>query len=183
LQESLITLKKLTTYIVLILFTYNLAGYYVVFKGWQNTIRFQIRNQIRQESRLLKPEVLTFSKTDLIENKIDLEWEKDDEFCYNNSMYDVVSRTESTDSITFTCINDRREMKLIRQFQAYADQQHNHSRSNPFKILENLVKDYCSNQQIAEYYRDGIPLNKPRIKVSLHHTFSDVISPPPKRFI
>jgi hypothetical protein len=179
-------LKKLLTYIVLILFVYNLAGYYIVFKGWQNGIRQQIRYQIRHDLKLSEIEVLTFSKDDLQQNKIILEWEKDKEFCYNDNMYDVVSSKETADSITFICINDRREKQLIDQFQAYVNQQHDNTpskRSNPFKTLENLVKDYCSDLPVVQNYRDGITINKPRIRVSLPDIFLDVLSPPPKAIV
>ena len=179
-------MKKLLSYIVLILFIYNLAGYYIVFKGWQNGIRKQIRYQIRNDIKLLEIEVLTFSKADLLQNKVILEWEKDKEFRFNDNMYDVVSRKETTDSITFVCINDRKEKKLIDQFQAHVNQQQDNAmskRPNPFKILEKLVKDYCSDQTDLQNYRDGITIYKPQTIVSLPDTFLDVLSPPPKAIV
>lgn len=179
-------LKKLLAYIVLILFTYNLAGYYVVFKGWQKGIRSQIKEQIRHDSKLSDIEVLTFSKADLKQKRIALEWEKEDEFRFNGNMYDVVSRNESSDSITFTCINDRKEKKLIDQFQAFVNQQHNNvpsKHSNPFKILENLVKDYCTQQAILQNCKEGIIIYKPELNVYLPNTYIEVLSPPPRMFV
>lgn len=179
-------MKKLTAYIVLILFIYNLIGYYIVFKGWQTGIRYEIKAQIRHNSKSATYQTFKFSKADLSQKKIVLEWEKDDEFCFEQNMYDVKSRKETADSITFICINDRKEKKLIDQLQAYVNQQHNNTqskRSNPFKIFDNLVKDYCAAQLVIKNIDKGITFNKPSSSPHFYSAFLEVLSPPPKDFI
>jgi hypothetical protein len=182
----IIYLKKLLAYIVLILFIYNLAGYYIVFRGWQTGIRCQIKKQIRSDSKNAGYDVLKFSKSDLLQKKIILEWEKDDEFCFNENMYDVKSKIETTDSITFICFNDRKEKKLIDQLQTWVNQQHENTpsdRSNPFKIIDNLVKDYCHEHQFVLNIEDGISINKFAPDVLPYDTFIEVLSPPPRQII
>jgi hypothetical protein len=179
-------LKKLLTYIVLILFIYNLAGYYIVYKGWQKGIRQQIKYQIGHGLKLSEIEVLAFSKADLQTKTIILEWENDDEFRYNNYMYDVVSSKETNDSIVLLCINDHKEKKLLDQFEAYVNQQQDNSsskHSKPFKILEDLIKDYCYPQKVVQNYREGKIINNPGIEVLITDTFIDVLSPPPKLIV
>jgi hypothetical protein len=179
-------LKKLLTYIVLILFTNNLAGYYIVYKGWQQGLRQQIKYQIIHGLKLSEIEVLKFSKTDLQSKIVILEWEKEDELRYNDYMYDVVSRKETNDSIVLLCINDHKEKKLIDQFEAYVNQQQDNStskHSKPLKILEDLNKEYFHPQKAVQNYRDGITIDNPGIEVFITDTFIDVLSPPPKLIV
>ena len=52
--------------------------------------------------------MLSFAKADLHL----IEWEHDQEFEYQHTMYDVVRQEESKDSITYYCIKDHEESKL-----------------------------------------------------------------------
>jgi hypothetical protein len=52
--------------------------------------------------------MLSFAKAELHL----IEWEHDQEFEYQHTMYDVVRQDESKDSITYYCIKDHEESKL-----------------------------------------------------------------------
>jgi hypothetical protein len=176
-------LKKLLSYIILVLFVYNLAGYYVVFKGWQTGIRYQIKKQLRSDFQKGSYDVLKFSKSDIALKKVILDWEKDDEFCYGNSMYDVKSIKETPDSIFYTCINDRREKQLIDRLQAHILQHHENIPSrlaNPYKIIDDQVKDYFIEHSINLNVKESIALSRSDTDEAVLSIYIEILSPPPE---
>lgn len=80
---------------------------------WQINWRKQIRKELKAEVKKNYLIKLTFCKNDLQSKKITLQFIKKDEFRYNNSMYDVVDKLESNDSLTYVCFLDLKEMIQI----------------------------------------------------------------------
>jgi hypothetical protein len=96
-----------------------------VFKIAQHKIQKSIEKLIEQQipNRFLHK--ITIDKTDTQS----LKWEKADrEFWHQGKMYDVVRSTNSSQSITYYCIQDTKETQLVHNFQKQQEQnQQEHS--------------------------------------------------------
>lgn len=74
-----------------------------------------IRKEVKERiiAGMDKEDLTTFRLS--IEDAERLHWHHDREFEYLGEMYDVVSRTETTDSVILTCWWDRAESEVHRQ--------------------------------------------------------------------
>lgn len=59
---------------------------------------------------------LTFSREDLDNNVVNLEWEESHEFRYKGGMYDIAKRQKTTDSVYFWAKRDYEEEEAIQAF-------------------------------------------------------------------
>ncbi len=110
--------KKTLAIFLLGLFLFNTSGYYIVFKWNQAIVRSGMREMINSGSfgndytiiRICNP-LLTkgFRKV----NK--------DEFLYQGRMYDILQEMHTGDTTIYYCINDKKEEKLVSQFNKTRD--------------------------------------------------------------
>lgn len=145
--------------------------------NWRKQIRRELKSEIKSR-HLIK---LTFSKKDLQEKNISLIFVKEDEFRYNNMMYDVVTIDQTADSVTYTCYQD---IKEILQISALIG-----SFTNSGTFLPKFVD---LKSQILSFIYYIITLNTisifftPQLLQSFYHSssiifiISDVPEPPPK---
>jgi hypothetical protein len=88
-----------------------------------------------------------------------LNWEKDDEFEFESQMYDVVEKTSSADSVSFTCWKDDEESKLKRQmksFVARALDRDPGNNCNQFLIAKFIKTLYCDPGKRTEIYKNPV---------------------------
>lgn len=112
-------------------------GYFIVFKLSQLQIKEAIKTDIQNGVINNELSVIVIKKADIAK----LEWEEENEFEYEGSMYDVIDQKEGADAITFYCINDSKEFSLICGLD---DHIKNHvSSSKPIK--ENSTKSITEN--------------------------------------
>ncbi len=76
---------------------------------WKNQIRRELKSEVKKNHLI----TLAFSKTDLRKKSIHLQFIRNDEFRFNNQMYDIVHKTETKDSISYVCYLDLKEMLQI----------------------------------------------------------------------
>mgnify|MGYP005844879357 CR=1 FL=1 len=103
--------KSIILLIITILLIDNLRPLYLTL--WQLNWKAHIRKELKLEvknNHLLK---LTFSKFDLNNKIVNLKFIRNDEFFYNNQMYDIVRTMETKDSISYVCYLDLKEMLQI----------------------------------------------------------------------
>ncbi|MBI5326289.1 MAG: hypothetical protein HZB41_13625 [Ignavibacteriae bacterium] len=172
---------------MLILITvFHICGFCFVFVLVQKSHRKYIKNIIRKE--LTQTEILKFSKYDLNSKKIHIVYVKEDEIRYNNSMYDIVSVKETTDSIYINCINDKEEEKLIAN---YLDNENKSDSNNNQSIYKNLkpfsvfvLNEFKKNHEFysikilqnengSDFY-NSIPLHLCSGKIYRNHYFMDL---------
>lgn len=105
--------RKLIFIFIAILLLFKIAGQYPIFKIRQTQIQQSIKNQIAQNIPNQFLDKITFDFQDITKVK----WEKiDKEFWYQGNLYDVL-RFEKTDkNITYYCIKDTKETKLVTDF-------------------------------------------------------------------
>lgn len=132
--------KKLTAYLLLIVFVYTSLGCYVSFFMQQQKIHKEIKCAIRHglpDNCLTKISVAPNSS----ESKL-LVWVKPGEFKYRGMMFDVVRKTtDEKGVIHYYCINDKQEKKIIDNLEKYfANNDLNTSHQNKSKSIYDFIK-------------------------------------------
>ncbi|MCL5991009.1 MAG: hypothetical protein M1419_02785 [Bacteroidetes bacterium] len=131
-------------------------------------------------SELVKQETLRFSKSDIKTGKIHIRYVKDDEIKIHNSMYDIISVNETSDSLFFTCINDKEEEKLIEKYMEKENSSDSKSRTSIFKIIKPFsVFVVTEMKSHFVLYSVSSPENKTGTDF-YKSIISDVLSPPPE---
>ena len=172
-------MKKALAILLLIVFTFNMAGYFIAFKIQQ----LEVRKEIKQQIKLGVPEGELIRITVNAANKHEFEWEHAREFHYKGSMYDVI-RKEVIDEATtiYYCINDTKESILFANLDEQVEQQmdtknKNHPEKNLFKILSGIFFQPHNTKWI---------LPQINIKINYHFSYNHsspalaIASPPPK---
>jgi hypothetical protein len=112
-------LRKLISILLLILFIYNICGYFVIFKGMQ----FEIKNNMKNLAvKALPDESFEIIKiaNDYKESK-NIRWLEKNEFIYKEKLYDIFRVKKDKDYTYYYCINDKSEEKLFANLQKQTD--------------------------------------------------------------
>jgi len=138
-------LRKSTAILLLILFIYNIFGFYYYFIYKQNSVRSEIKTQIKNNVPQNQLIVLKFTK----EQTTKLSFIKKNEFRLNGKMYDIVKTTIKNNIITYYCINDTQEEKLFENLNEQVSNNLNNilhkntSKKNHIKSIKDLfIKEY-----------------------------------------
>lgn len=142
-------LKKVTTFILLSTFLFNIAGYFITFKVLQYQVRKEIKREIKHQ---LSPSELTTIRINKA-NPEQISWEDEGkEFYYKGALYDIVNSTETGDSICYYCINDVQEELL-------------------FENLDEHINRYVTTDEFSKN-RSSKKLANPSIKLYFTHSVS-----------
>ena len=121
-------MKRLIAILFIVIILFNAFGHYFVF--WYN--RYALRSEMRVLTRggYFDKSGTTLRITD---PALDPTFKRigHDEFVYRGVLYDIISESRSGHTITFKCINDTKEEKLINNFHHYLDQMA--AQNNPSK--------------------------------------------------
>lgn len=175
-------MKKAISILLLGIFLFNTAGYYVFFKIAQLEIKKEIKKERKQSVNSQDLTIITFtnSETEAIH------WiEKNKEFIYNNQMYDIVRRSSTENEMTFYCINDKQEKKLFEHLEEQVLKQIEHNKNSKSdsskKNADNIVKTYFFEELAMSLFQTPTSYNF----IAYFKTYTSVdvlISTPPPRF-
>lgn len=178
-------LRKLITFIVILTFLLsNSIGVVIVYQQIKFYHKRTIREQIKKNNFSQVIELLSFSKKDLKDKSILIEFIEKNEFRFKGKLYDIISTQETEDSIFYKCINDTKEEELETVFVNYVV--NNEQRQD----LPVPIKQLLSSLQL-EYFLLNKFLNQPFLNLS-YFSFNSVYNPldlclitpdPPPRFI
>ena len=170
-------MKKYLASFIIILFLFNLFGYYLPYLLIRSSIKSEMKEKVKES---LPDEFLvkfSFPNKDL--KKI-VHWEEEGkEFEYNNEMYDVVRILRMGDTTMLFCLKDKDEKSLMANFEGL--------------VKKNLENDgRTKNLPVKELSKYNLDL-KPRIFPSFKRTefisqltdfytsqSLDINSPPPR---
>ncbi|MBS1494099.1 MAG: hypothetical protein JST55_11335 [Bacteroidetes bacterium] len=107
-------MKKLIVFILLSIFSFNFAGFAVMFFVEQRVIYFEMNEKIKEEQNL---ETISLTKE---EAKLYL-IEDEEELNINGKMYDIARHEDHGDKIIFYCINDEKEEHLFAKLESFFD--------------------------------------------------------------
>lgn len=175
-------MKKAISIVLLSIFLFNTAGYYVFFKMAQIEIKKEIKKELKLSVNSQDLTIITFtnSETEAIH------WvEKDKEFIHNNQMYDIVRRSSTDNETTLYCINDKQEKKLFEHLEEQVLKQIENNKNSKSdsskKNADNIIKTYFFEELTLSTFQKTVPYNF----ISYSKTYASVdvmISTPPPRF-
>jgi hypothetical protein len=86
--------------------------------------------------------------------KIRIQWIEDDEFRYQNKMYDVVSKETYADYVKFYCIEDEKESLLYSYFDKYFQKLINEDpgKEEDLEGFSNSLSQFYSKPVVFECY-------------------------------
>ena len=107
-------MKKLLISFILLIFIFNLFGYYIPYYAVLSLIRAEMSEKavdFRDEDAFTK---ISFDVSEVLKQVV---WtRKGKEFKYNNEMYDVVKAEINKNKVTYYCIHDKDEKELTQIF-------------------------------------------------------------------
>jgi len=176
--------KLLTYFITIVFILSNSIGVIIVYNQIKFYHKRTIKEQIKQNNFQEVTETLSFSKSDLKNKLVNLEFIEEYEFRYNGKLYDIITQWETDDSIYYKCINDTKEEELEEIFVNYVvNNNHRNDLPLPIKqLLNSLQIEYylVSNQKIYPQ------LNSSFITCSEYQNpldeFLSIPEPPPRIF-
>lgn len=173
--------KQVLAVLLLLVFLFNIMGYYFVFKVNQSLIHGDIRAMInsgfhREQFILVRVEN---PETNPGYKRLDI-----DEFVYCGKLYDIVNTSKSGNVLSFWCVNDKEEELLVGSFEkvlAFASIFGTHDKSKQILALLQGIISIALVKTVDEIIKPD--LNKINFPKYFSHFFShalDLGSPPPK---
>ncbi len=174
-------LKKVTVFILLGIFLFNTAGYFIAFKILQYQIQKEIKTEIKQQLDPSECTIITIPKHEL--NNI--AWEDEgEEFYYKEELYDIIRSTETKDSITFCCINDQKEEELLEKLNDHIDRhsiEHKSLKNRNAKKINNPVKKLFFEVASSSFLSiTNQSITFPSDYFYYTPVFIEIVSPPPE---
>ena len=112
-------IKEIISVFMLFLIISHGVIQFVIFKVFQAKYKTEIVEMMLNDISGIEIVSFKFDKNDLQTGKIRIQWIDDDEFRYQNRMYDVVTRESSNDFLNLYCIEDKNESLLYSYFDRY----------------------------------------------------------------
>ncbi|NOT51789.1 MAG: hypothetical protein HOP10_11000 [Chitinophagaceae bacterium] len=159
-------LRKLTAIIFILIFAFNVAGYYPLFKIKQQKIRKEVRKRIK--NAIPNEELTLFVFDTSSEEFKKIQWVEEHEFRYRGSMYDIVRQSSGENgTLSFYCINDEHEEKLFTSLYKYIEDlsggNENETENDSLKIIKDYLLYPCfyffSNDRNPGYPPVSFPLS------------------------
>lgn len=154
---------------------------FLVFKYQQNTIRKEIKSQIK--SGVDENELHIFEITPAFLKKI--KWTKaGKEFRINNRLFDVVKREHQNGKFVLKCINDIQETELFAQLENQIKNRLAQNEAND-DYYKNLAKDFVKNifvnQKVFQLFPNAINSKFAFIEFSSNYIRN--FFPPPNKIV
>ena len=141
-------MKRTFAYLFLFLYSYNLAGYLVVFSVRQDHVRSEIKRMLKEsvpQSDLLQ---LVFHTQSLEQGQYPLQWIEDHEFRYAGGMYDIVRSHTTGDSTYYLCVNDIQEEALFADLDSHVQREMG-SQSGRLDAFKDVFKESFVERHIV----------------------------------
>lgn len=151
-------MKKLFSILLLIIFSFNLGGYYLFFKIIQHTAHQRLVEQF-DNNQYNEEQIVEFKipiSLPYLINDIDGFKRVDGRFEHNGEIYKLIKRKYENDTLHILSIKDNEEKKLIRKFTDYANQTHDiPTQKKSHHGLVQLSKEYHNDSSISLRDRTG----------------------------
>jgi hypothetical protein len=177
-------MKKFLSIFLLVIFLFNLAGYFIVFKVIQYSVQQEMKVYLQKNSSDKETEIITIPTIEIASPSSRIKFTDDDEFIYNGKLYDIISSKSSNGYTTFYCMNDKQEEQLYSTLKDHII--HNTDQNLPLKdrstqIIKNIIKEALADKCII---KQQLSILSCKINfdfdTTLLRNFKTVLSPPPK---
>lgn len=175
--------KKLTSIILLVVFSYSFLGAGFVYNIWLYSIKKEVKQELKQK----------FGKEETIVIKVPSSWEDNPpeyfqwheahEFWYHGKMYDIVEKEYHGDEVWYYSYWDRAETELLNHFSDYVNrylsQQPDREKQNT--TLQVIIsKIFLFNKFIMAFELEPLAEHLPAYFNALSNIYLDIDLPPPK---
>ena len=161
--------KRLFSFLFLIVFIWQLAGFFIYFEIERYHVRKDIKRAIKYSLPQNEFKQFNFTNAEFKE----LTWINDHEFKMNGRLYDVVKKNKSNLGFSVSCIDDIQETVLFAQLdEATVSNLNNQPEKAPLKLFVKLLK-------LAYIERNSAFLSLQNIEVSertIHFHFQSLFS-------
>ncbi len=172
-------MKRLFSIVFLVLFSFNIGGFFLFFSIQKFQIRREIKNEIKENLPLSTLARITITPA----NKEQVFWEHEKEFRYHGIMYDVV-RKEVIDNLktVYYCITDTQETTLFKKLDTLVARNMEGKKGGAkslqyfFRFLSNL---YSFNKENMVFY-STINYFLTDIISFYNQPWVNILSPPPQ---
>lgn len=174
-------MKKLGAFALLLIFLFNTIGYYIAFKVNQSEAKSEIKSRIKLDLPIQELTSITFDNS-----KIDsIQWvEKNEEFYYNNKLYDVVKTEGTNQTTTFYCLSDEKEEALFANLDEHVKthiaSNDNKNNSTSKKLIDHVVKIYFTQSFDFHFNTSTLQNNFSILELNYRSEYSETNSPPPE---
>lgn len=173
-------LKRLVASLMVLALFFGTAGYFLVFKAEQ----MSIRNAIKKELKLSIPRSRLHEIIVSNNEQSELEWEEEGkEFRYEGRMYDVVSVSSKGDKIHYYCISDDEETALFSKLNKQVKQQQDTKQNSPAKTFAKAffsLDFYPPHTLALPYISSAFIAHREKLKQFHSQEYFTHITPPPK---
>jgi hypothetical protein len=129
--------KRLFSFLFLIVFIWQLAGFFIYFEIERFHVRKDIKRAIKHSLPQNQYKQFNFTNAEFNE----LTWINDHEFKMNGRLYDVVKKNKSNVGFSVSCIDDIQETVLFAQLdEATVSNLNNQPEKAPLKLFIKLIK-------------------------------------------
>ncbi|MGD0711508.1 MAG: hypothetical protein ABR968_10065 [Bacteroidales bacterium] len=177
-------MKKILSVFLLLIFLFNLAGYFIVFKIMQCSVQQEMKNYLEKNTSNKETETIVIPDSEITSPSSRIKFTDDDEFIYNGKMYDIISRKTEKGFTIFYCMNDKQEEQLYSALKDHI--MHNSDQNLPLKdksnlIIKNIIKEALpdGNAHLQTFSSKNI-IYYSSYNSATHQSFISVITPPPK---
>ena len=129
-------MKKITAIVLLVCLFLNIIGYHIVFHVRKGEIKADMKKLLRLSDQNTEQFVFSLADKTAIEK---LEWEGEDEFRLNGSMYDVIEKKIVNGKWMIRCVSDTKETELIKKYQDITKNDFGSSSRNKSMTLLQLI--------------------------------------------
>ncbi|MDB5273955.1 MAG: hypothetical protein JWO58_2322 [Chitinophagaceae bacterium] len=168
------------------LFVYSYLLYYAVACFQLSAISDDV-NELRSKGSYTSCDLVLFAFKKQGNGSLpsDLKWKSNEEFSYQNNLFDVIEKRETQDSVFLFCLNDEMENELFfyleKHVKGFVKQATDGKEKSTFKFL---LKDFICHTLEKEEMLYRLQSVKPNTRISFHF-FSKILSkesPPPECF-
>ena len=174
-------MKRVFAALILVVFLFNIMGYYFVFSYNHFMVRSEMKNLIK--AGYFKDSFIVLKVDNPLLNK-DFRRVGPGEFIFRDQLYDIIKEEKEGNSIVFLCINDKNEEDLLSGFHRYFEA--SFIQGNPAKakhaqaLLYHVIKLALSGNTFTIVFIESADILFASPFYSLFSVFFPPSSPPPE---
>ena len=174
-------MKRVFAALILVVFLFNIMGYYFVFSYNHFMVRSEMKNLIK--AGYFKDSFIVLKVDNPLLNK-DFRRVGPGEFIFRDQLYDIIKEEKEGNSIIFLCINDKNEEDLLSGFHRYFEV--SFIKDNPVKakhaqaLLYHVIKLALFGYTFTKPFNESADMSYANPFYPLFSIFYPPSSPPPK---
>ena len=176
-------MRKFISILLLLLLLYNSGGYVLIYLNLKEIIKEYAVGQLSRHAEQDSLLTIKIPKREL-DNPDVFKWVEENEFMYNNKMYDIAKSSERGDTVYFYCIEDKNEIILDELFAGCFSEDKNETDTEDVKI----VLRFLNTEAITNLFYQNLFIPVKQIQyIDSQKLFTSyfprVITPPPQGFL